>query len=69
VVGDAEKDNRQKIEHAQSWGQVGWVFGWRHTTASSTSSKFIIYSGKTRWNSSSQRRGCNVVILGNRRNL
>jgi hypothetical protein len=25
----------QKIEdkHAESWGQVGWVLRWRHTTA------------------------------------
>jgi hypothetical protein len=69
VTGDAEKDNRQQTKHAQSWGQVGWVLRWRHTTASSTSSEFIIYNGKTRWSSSSQERGCGFVILRNRRNL
>jgi hypothetical protein len=38
----------QKTEdkHAESWSQVGWVLGWRHTTALSTSSEFIIYGGK-----------------------
>jgi hypothetical protein len=61
------KDNRQKTKHAQSWGQVGWGLRWRQT-APSTSSKFIIYSCKTRWSSSSWRRGCDI-ILRNRRNL
>jgi hypothetical protein len=25
-----EKTNRQKTKHAQSWGQIGCVLGWRH---------------------------------------
>jgi hypothetical protein len=29
--GRCRKDNRQKTKHAQSWGQVGWALGWRHT--------------------------------------
>jgi hypothetical protein len=67
-MGDAEKDNRQKTKHAQSWGRVGWALGWRHTAAS-TSSEFIICSGKRRWNSSSWGRGHDIVIIRNRRNL
>jgi hypothetical protein len=68
-MGDAEKVNRQKTKHAQSWGQVGWTLRWRHSTAAFTSSKFIIYSGKTKWSSSSWGRGHDIVILGDRRNL
>jgi uncharacterized membrane protein len=67
-MGDAENDNRQKTKHAQSWGQVGWALGWRHTTANSTSSEFIIYTGNTRWSSSYWGRG-DIVILRNRRIL
>jgi hypothetical protein len=63
------KENKQKIKHAQSWGQVGWVLGWRQTTVGSTSSEFIIYSGEMRWNGSSWGRRHDIVILGNRRNL
>jgi hypothetical protein len=32
-------------------------------------SEFIIYRGKMRWSSSSWGRGCDTVILWNRRNL
>jgi hypothetical protein len=62
-MGDAErtKDRRQ---HVESWAQVSWMLRWRHTTAPSTSSKFIIYSGKIRWSNSSWGKGCGIVILG-----
>jgi hypothetical protein len=32
VRGDAEKDNRQKTKHAQSWVQVVWELGWIYTS-------------------------------------
>jgi hypothetical protein len=30
----------------KNWDQVSWVLWWRHTTASTITSEFIIYSGK-----------------------
>jgi hypothetical protein len=41
--GRLRKDKRQTCK---IWDQVAWVLWWRHTTASTTSSEFIIYSGK-----------------------
>jgi hypothetical protein len=63
------KIKRQKTKYAQSWNQVGCVLGWRQTKTLSTSSEFIIYSGKTRCSNSSQGRGHDTGILRNRRNL
>jgi hypothetical protein len=40
-MGDWEKT---EDKHEKSWDQVGWMLWWRHTTASTTSSEFIIYS-------------------------
>jgi hypothetical protein len=56
----------------QTWTKLGpgklgtW---WRHAIIPSTSSEFIICSGKTRLSSRSQGRGCDIAILENRRNL
>jgi hypothetical protein len=41
-----KKGQKTEDKHAESWGQIGWTLGWRHTTASSTSGEFITYSGK-----------------------
>jgi hypothetical protein len=47
-MGDSERQKKKKTEdkYIESWGQVGWALWWRHTAASSTSSAFIVYSGK-----------------------
>jgi hypothetical protein len=28
-----KKGQKTEDKHAESWDQVGWVLGWRHTTA------------------------------------
>jgi hypothetical protein len=46
LTGRMQDWERTKDKYAKSWDQVGWVLWWRHTTASTTSSEFIIYSSK-----------------------
>jgi hypothetical protein len=50
---------------------VGWVLWWRHSTASSTSSEFIIYSGKpgSRATVLEAGRRDDIVVIMNSRNL
>jgi hypothetical protein len=43
---EIKKGQNTENKHAESRGQVGWALGWKHTTALSTSSEFIIHSGK-----------------------
>jgi hypothetical protein len=31
-----KKGQKTEDEHAESWGQVGWVLGWRYPTAAFT---------------------------------
>jgi hypothetical protein len=66
-MGDARKD-RQKTKHAQSWGQIDWALVRRHTSPLHLS-EFIIYSSHRRRKGISLGRECDIVILGNRRNL
>jgi hypothetical protein len=47
---------------------VGWALWWRHTTASTSSIKFIIYSSK-QGSRATVLRGCEIIIIRNRRNL
>jgi hypothetical protein len=48
----------------KSWDQVSWVLWWRHTTASTTSSKLIIYSSKP--GSRATVLGvADIVVIGN----
>jgi hypothetical protein len=61
--GKHRKDKRwemQETKYLQNWGQVSWALRWRHTTAPSTSSEFITYSGKMRRSNSSQGRQCEL---------
>jgi hypothetical protein len=52
----------------KSWDQVGWVLWWIHTTASTTSSEFIIYSANKE--AEQQFLGWHdLVVIGNRGNL
>jgi hypothetical protein len=56
------------------WGQVGWALWGRHTIAVTTSSEFIIYSSKPGGRSTALEREwggewCDIVVIGNRRNL
>jgi hypothetical protein len=68
VTGDAEKDNRQKTKHIQSWRQVSWALGWRHTSLLHLQQVYCI-----QWQNEVERqfsgRRLDIVILGNRRNL
>jgi hypothetical protein len=36
-----QKGQNIEDKHAESWGQVGWVLGWRRTTAAFTSFPFF----------------------------
>jgi hypothetical protein len=57
-----------RVLGAEGWGQLGCALRWRHTTAPSTSSK-LIYRGKQGCGATVLWGGCDIVVIGNRRNL
>jgi hypothetical protein len=68
MIGDAERTKDRRQEHVEIWGQVGWVLGWRHTTAPPPPVS-LLYIGAKQGGAALLRGGGDIVILANRRNL